>query len=148
MRIRPAEAADVPALAALAAASYRAAFLPIIGEAGLALRWPAFFARRFEREWPSLRAAEGEGAGSPLVGFHQVRGGRIDMLFLAPDAMGRGWGRALLGDAEAAGATELECFRDNHRARGFYERWGWRPAWSLERDFAGGLHAFVIYRKG
>lgn len=145
MRIRPAAAEDAPALAAIAAAAYRAAFLPIIGEAGLAQRREGFFRDRFAAEWPSLHVVAEE---SRLRGFLQLRGGRIDMLFLDSAATGRGFGAALLADAERRGARELECFRDNAGARRFYERAGWRLVESYERDFAGGRHPFVLYRKG
>ncbi len=144
MRIRPATAADAAALARVAAASYRVAFLPILGEGGLAQREEPFFLARFEAEWPVLRLAD---TGGSILGFHQVREGRLDMLFLAPDAMGQGLGAKLLADAEARGAVELECFRDNAPARRFYERHGWRLDRSLEREFAGAVRAFVIYRK-
>ncbi len=144
MRIRAAREADVAALSAVAAASYRAAFLSILGEDGLAQRAEPFFVARFGSEWPTLRLAEQEGR---ILGFHQVREGRLDMLFLAPDAIGQGLGALLLADAEAQGAVALECFRDNHAARRFYERHGWRFDQALEREFAGVVRAFVIYRK-
>ena len=143
--IRPANADDVEALAEVAAASYRAAFLALLGEDGLAQRRVPFFLDRFGAEWPSVRLAELEGG---VLGFHQVRNGRLDMLFLAPEARGRGVGERLLADAERRGAVELECFRDNGPARRFYERFGWRHDSSLEREFAGETRAFVIYRKG
>jgi putative acetyltransferase len=143
--IRPAGAADVEALAGVAARSYRFAFLPIIGEGGLAERRVGFFKRRFGAEWPSVRLLEIEGR---TLGFHQLRDGRIDMLFVEPTRLGGGLGAALLADAEERGAVELECFRDNDRARRFYERHGWRLADSYHRDFAGGRYPFVQYRKG
>ncbi len=144
MRIRSAQEADVAALAAVAASSYRAAFLSILGEEGLAQRADFFFLARFGSEWLTLRLAE---KGGRILGFHQVREGRLDMLFLAPEAIGQGLGAGLLADAEACGAVALECFRDNHPARRFYERQGWRFDQALEREFAGAVRAFVTYRK-
>ncbi len=145
MRIRPAAEADVAALARVAAASYRLAFLAILGEEGLAQRAEPFFIARFGAEWRTVRLVEQQ---ERVLGFHQVREGRLDMLFLAPEAIGRGVGAVLLADAEQQGATLLECFRDNHPARRFYERHGWRFDQALEREFAGAIRAFVTYRKG
>ena len=144
MRIRPATAADVPALARIAAESYRAAFREILGEEGLALRDVPFFEERFGQEWPLLVLAEREDA---ILGFHQVSDGLLHMLFLDPRRRGEGVGAALLADAEARGAAELECFRDNGPARRFYERRGWRLHGAREREFAGAVRAFVTYRK-
>jgi putative acetyltransferase len=145
VRIRPAREADVAALARVAAASYRAAFQVILGEEGLAQREEPFFVARFGSEWSTLRLAEKDGR---ILGFHQVREGRLDMLFLAPEVIGQGLGASLLADAEERGAIALECFRDNQAARRFYERHGWRFEQALEREFAGAVRAFVTYRKG
>jgi putative acetyltransferase len=142
--IRDAGEGDVPALAELAADSYRAAFLPIIGEAGLALRRPAFFAGRFQDEWPHLRLAAGDGG---ILGFAEVRSGMLDMLFVRPGLTGRGIGPKLLRDAEARGAVRLECFVENRDARRFYAREGWRETTTHERDFAGGRYRFVTFEK-
>ncbi len=54
---------------------------------------------------------------------------------------------ALLAECEARGARSLECFRDNTKARAFYEAHGWRLARSYARDFAGDTHHFVFYEK-
>ncbi len=145
MRIRPAREEDVAALACVAAASYRVAFHAILGEEGLSQRAESFFIARFGSEWPSVRVADEE---DQILGFHQVRDGWLDMLFLAPEAIGQGLGASLLADAEECGAVALECFRDNGAARRFYERHGWQLDQSLEREFAGAVRAFVTYRKG
>jgi putative acetyltransferase len=73
--------------------------------------------------------------------------GHIDMLFMDPDAGGRGGGALLLQRAETLGAKSLECFRDNHGARRFYERHGWRVEREYEREFAGRSRSFVLYEK-
>jgi GNAT superfamily N-acetyltransferase len=140
--IRDATAADIPALAQIAADAYRATFLPIIGEAGLALRTPRFFEGRFADEWRQLRLAEVNGEPT---GFAEVRSGMLDMLFVRPGLTGRGIGLALLRDAEARGAVRLECFVENRAARRFYAREGWTEASVHERDFAGGRHRFVMF---
>ncbi len=59
--------------------------------------------------------------------------GRVESLYVSPDAQGRGVGRELLAEAEnrliAAGARvgALWVFRDNEPSRGFYRRAGWAP---------------------
>jgi putative acetyltransferase len=143
--IRDAAGDDIEELAALVAASYRAAFLPIIGEAGLALRPPFFFAARFADEWRHIRVASG--LPDRLLGMAEVRAGNLDMLFLAPGLTGWGFGSALLADAEARGARRLECFADNAGARRFYARAGWRETLAYEREFAGASRNFVAMEK-
>jgi putative acetyltransferase len=145
VRIRPATPADVPELARISAASYRATFLPILGETGLALRDAAFFEQRFPDEIPWLHI--GEDGTSRILGFHQVKEGLLIMLFLEPALTGRNLGAQLLADAESKGAVRLECFRDNHGARRFYERHGWHATEHYTREFAGAEQHFVAYSK-
>ncbi|MBM6593326.1 GNAT family N-acetyltransferase [Microvirga pudoricolor] len=144
MIIRNAEPRDVGALSRIAESSYRAAFASILDEDVLLSRNADYFARRFRESWPSLTVASDEGW---ILGFCLLTDGHVDMLFLAPEATGRGVGALLLKHAEKNGAKSLECFRDNRRARAFYEREGWTLARSYERDFAGKPHAFVFYEK-
>jgi putative acetyltransferase len=138
--------ADVPDLARIAVASYRATFLSIMGEEGLAVRSQSYFLQRFTGQWPSIRLAED--ASGRITGFCQVREGKLDMLFLYPEETGRGLGTLLLNHAERAGALYLECFRDNHGARRFYERHGWRLDREFRQKFAGAERDIVAYRKG
>ncbi len=143
MIVRPARPDDVPALAAIAERSYRAAFADILEGEVLAGRDAAFFAERFASSWERMLVALQDGP----MGFLLVTDGHIDMLFMDPDASGRGGGALLLKEAEARGAKSLECFRDNHGARRFYERQGWRVAREYEREFAGRSRSFVFYVK-
>jgi putative acetyltransferase len=142
--VREAQASDISAMAAVAERSYRAGFRGILDEEVLATRTAEFFARRFEIDRERMRVVEAEGQ---IVGFSLVTDGHVDMLFVDPDAAGQGAGSALLRDAEAIGAKTLESFRDNHRARRFYEKHGWRLAETYERDFIGRMRAFVRYVK-
>ncbi|WP_114946902.1 GNAT family N-acetyltransferase [Microvirga calopogonii] len=144
MIARPAGADDIPALAAIAERSYRAAFADILEPDVLVGRDAAFFAERFTASWERMLVAVSD--GSP-VGFLLMTDHHIDMLFMDPVASGRGGGALLLREAEAQGAKSLECFRDNHAARRFYERHGWRIGREYEREFAGRSRHFVLYAK-
>lgn len=144
MSVRSAEAADIPALVVIAERSYRAAFREILEEDVLAERSAAFFAARFETAWPRMMVALSD---ETPIGFLLMTDGHIDMLFLDPDSSGQGAGAKLLREAETLGARTLECFRDNHGARRFYERHGWRVAKTYDRDFAGKARSFVFYTK-
>ena len=144
MRVRSARAEDIPALAAIAERSYRSAFRNILEEEALAQRNAAYFADRFAAEWERMLVVLSHEAP---VGFLLIADRHIDMLFMDPEASGQGGGALLLAHAEAQGAASLECFRDNHAARRFYERHGWRLAREYDRDFAGRERRFVLYVK-
>jgi putative acetyltransferase len=135
---------DVPALAAIAERSYRAAFANILEENVLSSRDAAFFAARFGSSWERMLVVCSD--GTP-IGFLLMTDGHIDMLFMDPHTGGQGGGALLLKQAEALGARSLECFRDNQGARRFYERHGWRAARAYEREFAGCARSFVFYVK-
>jgi putative acetyltransferase len=145
MKIRPATQADIAALAAVAAASYRAGFSEIVSEAALQLRSQAHFEKRFAEQWQSITLLEL--THGRIAGFNQVREGKLDMLFVDPAFIGHGHGVALLAEAEARGAKRLDCFRDNHAARRFYERHGWQLQGEFIQDFAGYRIASVSYWK-
>jgi putative acetyltransferase len=144
MKLRAARRADIPALAEIAAASYRTAFAEILEPAALAERDAAFFQAHFCDGLDRLGVAVADGR---IVGFAQITGGHLDMLFVLPECQGTGAGAALLRQAEAGGVRTLECFRDNHPARAFYESQGWRLTRAYERDFVGRRRAFVFYEK-
>ncbi|NNC01012.1 GNAT family N-acetyltransferase, partial [Corallococcus exiguus] len=103
-----------------------------------------FFASRFVESLDRITVAQDDDA---LLGFLLMTDGHIDMLFMDPDAVGKGVGTLLLRDAEARGAASLECFRDNHGARIFYERNGWSLSRAYDREFAGKSRSFVFYVK-
>ncbi|EIM25014.1 GNAT family N-acetyltransferase [Microvirga lotononidis] len=144
MIVRPARTEDIPALAAIAERSYGAAFADILEQDVLAGRNAAYFGERFAVSWKRMLVALADGGP---VGFLLMTDQHIDMLFMDPGAGGKGGGALLLREAEARGAKSLECFRDNHGARRFYERHGWRIARDYEREFAGRNRRFVCYVK-
>lgn len=101
--------------------------------------------------------------GGALVGFVHVRPtkdadaapstGEVSAIYLAPEAWSLGLGRALLDSAvvdlrrNGFQAATLWAFRDNERARRFYERAGWAPDGALKSIEIGGvLLAEVRYR--
>ncbi|HZH09106.1 MAG TPA: GNAT family N-acetyltransferase [Microvirga sp.] len=144
MIVRPAASEDIPALAEVAVRSYREAFSEILEPDVLAGKDAAFFAERFASSWERMLVAQ---QGEVIAGFLLMTESHIDMLFMDPVASGQGGGARLLEEAEVRGARSLECFRDNHGARRFYERHGWRATREYEREFAGRNRSFVFYEK-
>lgn len=60
-----------------------------------------------------------------IAGFCGVHDGNIEMLFLAPEARGRGIGRLLVAHAiSRQGATRVDVNEQNVQALGFYQRMG------------------------
>lgn len=144
MIIREASPDDIPALASIAERSYRNAFRTILEQDVLATYDADFFTSRFTSAWPRMSVAL---YGETLIGFLLMTDGHIDMLFIDPQASGKGAGSALLCHAEEQGVRSLECFRDNHAARSFYEGHSWRIGREYEREFAGRKRSFVLYVK-
>lgn len=77
--------------------------------------------------------------------FDEYKGlGEIVSLYLLPEYMGKGHGRLLLDVAvyqlETLGFQELFLWvlEENHRARAFYERYGFRPTEHCLNDIIGG----------
>lgn len=143
MIIRAANIDDIAAIAAVAAGSYAQAFATILQAEVLAARDAAFFAARFAESWPRLQVA----TCNAIIGFSLVTDRHLDMLFVTPRAHGSGAGTALLAEAVGRGTSSLECFRDNHAARRFYERHGWRATRAYQRMFAGQARDFVFYER-
>lgn len=143
LTIRPPAPAELPALAAVAWRSTRAAFAPILPAAVFNRKRPADFQRRFARRLADLRiAVDGEG---PPLGFALMTGAHLDMLFVDPAAQGRAVGSALLADAVARGCRTLESFADNGRARRFYQAHGFRLCRRYRRIHEGIDLPFVLY---
>lgn len=144
LRLRAATPADIEALADIVAGAYADSFATILEPAALAQRDAAFFRQHLAARLERVLLAER--AGRP-VAFSLVTEGHLDMMFVAHGERGHGAGAALLDRAEAAGARTLECFRDNLKARAFYEARGWRLARAYQREFIGATYAFVFYAK-
>ncbi|WP_407951957.1 GNAT family N-acetyltransferase [Plantactinospora sonchi] len=147
--LRPAAAEDLPVIGALHQSSRASAYRHIIPADALASvsaemmghywteRWS------YERDTHLLTVAERNGrlAGFTYLGPHDPEEspsagpnvGELYAIHLDPAEQGRGVGRALMVDAlaklHARGWTRavLWVLTDNHHAREFYLRGGWRP---------------------
>ncbi|MFI8826268.1 GNAT family N-acetyltransferase [Streptomyces sp. NPDC053431] len=87
------------------------------------------------------RGGEGEGEATPLDAAVTAE---LSTLYAAPEAWGRGVGRALLAATveamRGAGFRDagLWVFEENSRARAFYERAGWRTDGESVTEDTGG----------
>ena len=90
---------------------------------------------------------ETDAEGSP-VAFMGIEGGKLEMLFLAPRARGRGLGRKLLEyGIEKYGIKELTVNEQNPQARGFYEHMGFRVRGRSELDEQGNPYPILFMEK-
>lgn len=97
------------------------------------------------REVPRLVAGEDE-RGVP-IGFLGADGQRLEMLFLLPEARGKGLGRALLQyGMDRYGLRELAVNEQNPQARGFYERMGFHVYRRTEMDGQGEPYPLLYMR--
>ena len=81
------------------------------------------------------------------VGFMGVQDGRLEMLFLDPEARGRGLGRALLTyGIEQLGVNELTVNEQNPQAVGFYEHLGFKTYRRTELDEEGRPYPLLYMR--
>lgn len=119
MKIEQAKTRDHPTLISLWEASVRAThhFLP---EAEIDVLKPLILEHYFAAV--DLVCARDE---TGIAGFGGVHDGNIEMLFLAPEARGRGIGRLLVAHAiSRQGATRVDVNEQNVQALGFYQRMG------------------------
>ncbi len=92
-----------------------------------------------------LVAAENQ-VGEP-VGFMGVENGRLEMLFLAPEARGCGLGGRLLRcGIEQYGVREVTVNEQNPQAVDFYAHFGFRTYRRTERDEEGGPYPLLYMR--
>lgn len=123
MTLRPATPEDAPALAVILRTCFRVS-LPFLPELHTAEEDLAYVSGRLMAE-DAVWVAEMEGL---VVGYVAFRPGWIDHLYVHPERQGQGIGPALLGKAlEDGRARQLWTFRQNTRARRFYEARGFRP---------------------
>ena len=85
--------------------------------------------------------------GRPL-GFMGVQDGSLEMLFLAPEARGRGLGRQLLQyGIDHCGVDRLAVNEQNPAARGFYEHMGFAVYRRTDTDEQGGPYPLLYMRR-
>lgn len=73
-----------------------------------------------------------------VIGFIGVADKKIEMLFLAPDAIGQGLGKKLIRYAiEELGANKVDVNEQNHSAVLFYKKFGFITFERNEKDSEG-----------
>ncbi|MBS4685770.1 acetyltransferase [Aeromonas sobria] len=120
MKIVPVSRADYPALIKLWEASVRAThhFLP---QAEILALKPLILEHYFDAV--TLHCARTE-EGS-IAGFSGLHEGKLEMLFVAPEARGGGVGRLLVEHAiDQGGVTQVDVNEQNEQAVGFYLKMG------------------------
>lgn len=151
---RAAVPADAPAIDRLFRDSFTATFAHLYAPADLAAFLAGFTPERWAAELASpdyaFRLAEQDGAlvgyaklGPPALPGAPSTAVELRQLYLTDAAKGSGVARALMdwciATARARGAAELwlSVFVENHRAKRFYERYGFEDA---------GRYAFMVGR--
>ncbi|MHA6528811.1 GNAT family N-acetyltransferase [Paenibacillus sp. BAC0078] len=72
------------------------------------------------------------------LGFIGVQEYKIEMLFVSPDAMGKGIGKKLVAHAiQALDVQSVDVNEQNPQAKGFYEHMGFRVYGRSEQDDQG-----------
>lgn len=128
MTIRPAEAADAPAVAEIWHEGWRDGHLGHVPDALVAVRTPASFSRRAAQRVGDTTVAVRDGE---VAGFVMVAGDEVEQVYVSRRHRGSGVAADLLRAAErlvAAGGHArawLAVATGNARARRFYERCGW-----------------------
>jgi ribosomal protein S18 acetylase RimI-like enzyme len=127
--LRPATAADVPAIARIWREGWTDGHEGHVPAALVAERTPASFDRRARERIGSTWVAEADGA---VAGFVVVVDDEVEQLYVDRDRRGQGVARRLLDHAEAVIAQAgrrtawLAVVAGNTRARSFYAKSGWR----------------------
>ncbi|OWA33521.1 acetyltransferase [Saccharibacillus sp. O16] len=96
-----------------------------------------------------LVCLSGDEDSSQPLGFIGVEGRKVEMLFVDPDARGRGVGSLLMREAaERTGANEVDVNEQNPQAVGFYEHLGYRVFARSETDDQGRPFPILHLRRG
>lgn len=162
--IRAATPGDAPAIAAIHAASWQAAYRWMLPDADLDGLTPTSRLPMWEEilsgRHPGIAVWVAD-IGHEMVGFASTNpsrdepdSGELATIYLHPGWMGQGIGGLLLARAEAGLADQgfllarLAVLRDNLPARRFYERAGWTTDGEEAHDEVHGVRVVdVVYRK-
>ncbi len=73
----------------------------------------------------------------------------VGAIFLDPDHIGKGYGRALMDHAVCLyGDLKLDVFKENHIGRRFYARYGFREVGEYRFDMTGDMVMKLSYQRG
>jgi ribosomal protein S18 acetylase RimI-like enzyme len=137
MKVRPAAAADLDALARIWHESWHETHAHLLPAELIRFRTLESFRDRLRASLPNVRVTGPPGA--PL-GFCIVKGEELDQLFVSASARGSGVAAALTADAERLLAGRgvrtawLACAIGNDRAARFYEKCGWRRVGTMTHN--------------
>ena len=82
------------------------------------------------------------------IGFMGVQNGRLEMLFLAPEKRGKGFGKQMLQyGIETYGITGLTINEQNPQAVGFYEHMGFETYKRTELDEEGDPYPLLYMKR-
>lgn len=96
-------------------------------------------------EIPNLIIASEE-SGLP-VAFMGIEGQKLEMLFIAPEERGKGYGKRLLQyGIENHDIRELAVNEQNPQAKDFYEHMGFQVYKRTEQDEQGGFYPLLYMR--
>jgi putative acetyltransferase len=104
------------------------------------------FEARLRTDLPRAAVRVAAGPDDGPLGFLAARGGRIDLLFVDPDAQGTGVGTALLDDVRAPILT-VEVNEQNEAAWAWYRRRGFVGTGRSETDGDGLPHPVIHLRR-
>ncbi len=140
MILRPATAADAPAVAAVWSTGWRDGHLGNVPDELVAVRTPGTFAVRAAERIADTTVAE---AGGEVAGFVMVVADEVEQVYVAAAHRGSGIAGTLLAEAERRVAANghdrawLAVVAGNARARRFYERQGWTDEGGFDYTAAG-----------
>jgi len=82
------------------------------------------------------------------VGFMGITKQHLEILFIAPEEAGKGWGKALIDyGLEKYAIRDLAVNEQNPHAKGFYEHMGFETYKRTERDEQGNPYPLLYMRR-
>lgn len=145
--VRPAQASDIEAIAAVWNAGWRESHLGHLPAEVEAHRQPEGFRQRAAANLPMTAVAD---VGGRVVGFVTTHDDEVEQVYVAPEARATDVADRLLrhGEqriAERFGRAWLAVIAANARARRFYERNGWSDAGPFAYAAAAGAGTVMVH---